>query len=214
MKIKAILLSLAILFCYSLPAAADNGGAAHETASTSSQQESDKSQPSSPQGNSAGQKDKSGDAQASQTMPGWSAGVLIVLSYVFVLVGVSRVISQLMAAPTSTTGDGKTWTWSLAQALSEEVEFNTTDATGAKKTETLLVASTSRVIALFGLIALLVLFMGFGAIAMWYFATSAKMPDFSGILNYFYAGAGLFVPYGLNQFKEAFTAFSPKSAKG
>lgn len=209
MKIPAILLAFAILFSSSFPAVADNIAPASQAAASSATQAGAEKKQAAAKESAGNEKNK---ADELQPMPGWIAGGLIVLSYILVLIGVSQITSRLMSAPSSTTGDGKIWTWSLPQALSEEVEFTTSDdSTGKKQTETRMVASTSRVIALFGLITLLVLFMGFGSIAMWYFATSAKMPDFGGILNYFYAGAGLFVPYGLNQFKAAFEAFSPKS---
>jgi hypothetical protein len=208
MKAQAILLASVLLFSTSFPAIADNAPAQQHDAASAVQANIEKvpSQKATP--GSSGQ--KTGESAPVHPMPGWGAGLLVIFSNLLVLFGVLHVTSRLKLAPTSKTPDGKDWTWSLAQALSEEVEFTTTDAAGAKTSETIMIASTSRLVALFGLIALLVLFMGFGSVAMWYFATTSTMPDFGNILNFFYAGAGLFVPYGLNQFKAAFESFSPK----
>jgi len=115
------------------------------------------------------------------------------------LVGIYGVVALSIAAVV-----WRLWTglshWSLGDALSEEVDF--TLPSGSK--ETRLIASTSRLIALFGLIALLAMYLAVGAIVLRQFAKDGTIPDLNGMYRFFLAGAGLFVPYAINQIRSAF----------
>jgi len=210
MKVLSILLTLTLLFTNTLAVAAGPESNAPASAPPATANKADaQTKPDSGKGDS--QSNQNAADNKKQEVPntttvqptnGFGAAILIALSYIFVLGAIARIASMLISTQTPV--------WNLNAALSEEVEFTSTDGNGVKTTKTEMVASSSRVIALFGLIVLLVLFMGMGSIAMWHFATTGEMPDFGGIMNFFYAGAGLFVPYGLNQFKAAFEAFGPK----
>lgn len=91
--------------------------------------------------------------------------------------------------------------WSLADALAEEADLG--DA-GAGKT--VMVASTSRLIAFLGMVAILALFLGFGAFVLWGVAETGRAPancdDFS---KYLLGGVTLFAPYVVNKFSAAFS---------
>jgi len=67
-----------------------------------------------------------------------------------------------------------------------------------------MVASSSRTIALFGMIVIMALFLGVGSIVLWTLASTGKAPDLNGVLQYFLAGAGLFIPYSINQIRAGF----------
>jgi hypothetical protein len=97
--------------------------------------------------------------------------------------------------------------WSLAEALSEEADTTVPDANGipfvvngvvVKKTE--LSASSSRLIAFVGAIAILFLFLGFGIFVLWGFAMTGNMPASTGSITTFLAGGStLFAPYVVNK---------------
>ena len=127
---------------------------------------------------------------AAAHIPESLAYVLIVAVYGAVIAAVIVIIRRL-----SHLTD-----WSLADALSEEVDF--TYSSGAK--ETRLVASTSRVIAVFGLAALLAMFMGIGAVVIHDYAVNGMVPPLDDVLKYLLAGSGLFIPYTINQVRSAF----------
>jgi hypothetical protein len=103
--------------------------------------------------------------------------------------------------------------WSLADALSEEVEVTaldsakamvlTTDGTPVQKT--VMAASTSRLIAFVGMIAILFLYIGFGIFVLWGFAETGEVPASTDAMSkYFVAGLTLFAPYIVNKFSSVF----------
>ena len=107
--------------------------------------------------------------------------------------------------------------FSLGDALSEEgqVTVMDRDATGHEiprigsdgkpVTVTVMVGSISRVIALLGTIALMILFIGFGIFVMYYFATGQGVPrDLDKVVNFMIAGLTLFAPYVVNKFSALF----------
>lgn len=111
--------------------------------------------------------------------------------------------------------------WSLAESLSEEVPVpvykETTDANGVKTRELVydkegkpvlipeLKASTSRVIALMGLVAILFLFIGFGVFALFSFGSVGRLPpSMSEVVKFLVAGLTLFAPYFVNKFASLF----------
>ena len=97
--------------------------------------------------------------------------------------------------------------WSLGEALSEETDLTAIDDKGAlvlvnnapfKKTQ--LVASSSRLIAFLGTLAILFLFIGFGAFVLWDFAKSGAVPSSTAeITKYLAGGLTLFAPYAVNK---------------
>jgi hypothetical protein len=113
--------------------------------------------------------------------------------------------------------------WSLTDALSEDVALTKTDQAGnpvdaagnilaagqLPVTVTLMKASSSRFIALIGTVAILMLYVGFGLACLHRFATDGDIPDMSKGSNFFYSGLVLFAPYMINKFSSAFSFFKP-----
>ena len=108
-------------------------------------------------------------------------------------------------------------TWSLSDALSEDVEVSDTtkdangvkqprlDATGKAVPVTIMVASSSRFIAFVGIIVILMMFLGFGTFALYGVAKTGKMPDSTDtIVKFLVAGMTLFAPYVVNKFSAMF----------
>jgi hypothetical protein len=103
-------------------------------------------------------------------------------------------------------------TWSLADALSEEADLTPESPTsgapapavgapppGRPTTVSELRASSSRLIALVGAIAITFVFLGFGAVALYKYATGQSIPDVDNVLKFLAGGAALFAPYAVNK---------------
>jgi hypothetical protein len=114
-------------------------------------------------------------------------------------------------------------TWSLADALSEEAEVTATvvdaagqiqprlDAAGKPIMITEMRASVSRLVALMGMMAILLMFIGFGAFALYSFAMNGAMPaSIDKVIYFLLGGMTLFAPYIVNQFRAIFESLSPK----
>lgn len=91
--------------------------------------------------------------------------------------------------------------WRLGDAVSEEVEISIKD--DPEKKETVLRASSSRLIALLALIMMLAFYLGVAAVVLWNLGLTGTVPDLGSITTFLLAGAGLFIPYGVNQFRAA-----------
>jgi hypothetical protein len=131
--------------------------------------------------------------------------VIIVIVLVAIFIAFALIFRRL-AEPTSK--------WSLAEALSEEADVTVNDANGmpytvggtvVKKTE--LAASTSRLIAFIGTIAILFLFIGFGVILIFEYGRTGKVDNAEAVGKYLLAGLTLFAPYVVNKFS---SVFAPK----
>ena len=107
--------------------------------------------------------------------------------------------------------------WSIADALSEEAEISVTktdehgvttvvyDESKQPMMITEMRASSSRVIALMGMIVILLMFLGFGAFALYGFAMTGKMSDSTDkVVDFLMAGLTLFAPYFVNKFSSIF----------
>lgn len=107
--------------------------------------------------------------------------------------------------------------WSLTDALSEEVELSVLDADGLPKLDangqplkaTQLKASSSRLIALFGLIGILMSYLGFALVLLVAFSekaelTPATIASAEGIVKFLLAGLTMFAPYLANKFASVF----------
>jgi hypothetical protein len=111
-------------------------------------------------------------------------------------------------------------TWSLAEALSEEVFITPLkDASGAtildKDGKPVLLpemkASSSRVIALMGMVALLVMYVGFGVFALYSFGVDGKLDNkMDGVISFLAAGMTLFAPYAVNKAASMFQGLTGK----
>ncbi|MDP3282202.1 MAG: hypothetical protein Q8M57_14365 [Nitrosomonas sp.] len=114
--------------------------------------------------------------------------------------------------------------WSLADALSEEAKVSSleadgnggfkprSDAAGNPVMITELRASSSRMIALVGMMVILLMFLGFGIFAVYSFSKTGVMPDTENITNFLIAGLTLFAPYLVNQFAAIFEKLAPKKS--
>jgi hypothetical protein len=112
--------------------------------------------------------------------------------------------------------------WSLADALSEEVEVTMTTtannvtnpvlgASGTPLMSTELCASSSRLVALMGMVVILMMFIGFGATMLFSFAKTGNIPSSaSGVIKFLVGGLTLFAPYVVNKFASIFESISPK----
>ena len=114
--------------------------------------------------------------------------------------------------------------WSIADAMSEEVMMPAyTDAVpaaaglpGVPKTLILdndkkavlipeMHASTSRVIAMMGMMAILFLFLGFGVFAIFEFGATGRVPkSIEQVVTFLTSGLTLFAPYLVNKFASIF----------
>ncbi|MCI5132943.1 MAG: hypothetical protein D3904_15865 [Candidatus Electrothrix sp. EH2] len=109
--------------------------------------------------------------------------------------------------------------WSLADALSEKVEITERGEDGTplldNNNQPVLIKkmqpSSSRMTALMGTIAILFLFLSFGAFALFHFATTGQMPGgIDKVVTFLTAGLTLFAPYVVNKFSKSFEMLSPK----
>lgn len=98
--------------------------------------------------------------------------------------------------------------WSVSDALSEESSVQPTPGKVTK------LPSTSRFIALFGLLGILTIVLGVGYTIIWSLFLYQKPPDnLSQVRNFLYGAACLFAPYLANQLRAAFDS-SPEQKGG
>jgi len=91
--------------------------------------------------------------------------------------------------------------WRFVEALSEEVTL--ADADG--KLVPVLVASSSRLIAVFGMIVILSLYLGVGLVVLWGVARTGSTPTgLDSVMKFMAAGGTLFAPYLFNQIRAGF----------
>jgi hypothetical protein len=92
--------------------------------------------------------------------------------------------------------------WSLAEALSEDVDLSIDDSAnpGKKLTIARSKSSMSRLIALMGMMAILILYVCIGAACIWSLVQTGKFPD-SALQGaaFLTSGMSLFVPYIVNK---------------
>jgi len=95
--------------------------------------------------------------------------------------------------------------WSIADAVSEEAgDQPTTLPPGVKP---IMVASSSRLIAVVGFLVLVAMSIGVGYGIIWSIFTGRPL-QIQGLLSYFYGMGTLFAPYAFNQLSQAFGAFA------
>ena len=130
---------------------------------------------------------------------------------VFALV-VGFLLVSLLAVKRSLKDGG----WSLAHALSEDIEptQGVGDAGAVIPANgqvlaggTVMVGSASRLIAFMGMLVILAFFIGVGLWLLWELLSTGCVPgELDKLTSYFYGGAMLFAPYMANQFKAALSA--------
>jgi hypothetical protein len=70
-------------------------------------------------------------------------------------------------------------------------------------------------VTLMGMISILLMFLAFGAFALYHFAMSGEMPESIGdVVTFLTAGMTLFAPYIVNKFSSLFTGLMPKGPAG
>jgi len=92
--------------------------------------------------------------------------------------------------------------WSLGNALSEESEYQ--PAVIRQKSDVIMFASTSRLIALLGLLGILTIVIGIGYAIMWNLFIYGTVPDLSEVRSFLYGSACLFAPYLANKLSGVF----------
>ncbi|MDE2183567.1 MAG: hypothetical protein KGJ78_11155 [Alphaproteobacteria bacterium] len=120
---------------------------------------------------------------------------VLVITLALIVVAVIAIVNALAQSAKNAAAP-----WRLSDALSEEGDV--TNPQGMKIT--IMVASSSRLIALLGMIVIMALFLATGTIAIWTYAKTGSAGNFDGMLKYFLAGASLFVPYSINQIRAGF----------
>jgi hypothetical protein len=101
-------------------------------------------------------------------------------------------------------------TWSLADTLSEEADPQPAPP-AQPDGKPVMVGSSSRLIAMLGLVVVLALFLGVGYYLLWALFTGQDFKQkLEGVTSYFYAGIVLFAPYIANKFSDTFSIFKPK----
>jgi hypothetical protein len=97
--------------------------------------------------------------------------------------------------------------WHLGDAASEEAG-NQPDVLPVG-TKPIMVASASRLIALLGLLAIMVIFLGFGYYLLYAaFTAQLNTVNVKPIVYFLFSGATMFAPYLANQLQSAFSSFA------
>jgi hypothetical protein len=97
--------------------------------------------------------------------------------------------------------------WQLGDALSEEADNQPNPLPAGVKP--VMVASSSRLIALIGLLNILSVFLGFGYYFLYSaFAGTVHLEDMRSVIYYLFSGAVMFAPYLANQLQNAFSSFA------
>jgi GH24 family phage-related lysozyme (muramidase) len=161
----------------------------------------------------------SGASEACATMPQPVVALIVLAVCLAVVLCLSQIALLL-----------KRSRWSLANALSEVIELKVpvdaawTSSQGdlqarmesrqaagiatAAETPTLLKVlepSSSRLIALVGMVVILLMYVGFGLFALYTFGLTCQMPSSTGsVTSFLYSGMALFAPYVANKVSEVF----------
>lgn len=101
--------------------------------------------------------------------------------------------------------------WQLGDAVSEEAGNQPNPLPAG--TKPIMVASSSRLIALIGLLSILGVFLGFGYYFLYsaFAGTTMQLADMKSVIYYLLSGAVMFAPYLANQLQSAFTSFGATS---
>jgi len=97
--------------------------------------------------------------------------------------------------------------WSLGDALSEESSMQPKEI--ESRDQVVMVASSSRIIAVFGLAGVLALVIGVGYAIVWSLVVCGTTPDLGPIKAFLVGMAAVFAPYLANQLRETFSPSNP-----
>ncbi|MFN9618488.1 MAG: glycoside hydrolase family protein [Synechococcaceae cyanobacterium] len=166
-------------------------------------------------------------AEACATMPRPVVAAIVLAVLVAVVLCLNQVAIQLARSR-----------WSLANALSEVIELRVPvdpawtasqgdlqasmedrraagEPAGNQNPSLLRVLepSSSRLIALVGMVVILLMYVGFGLFALYTFGLTCRMPSSTGsVTSFLYSGMALFAPYVANKVSEVFRSLSGTSA--
>jgi len=101
--------------------------------------------------------------------------------------------------------------WSLGDALAEESSKQ--PAVITSKRDVIMVASSSRLIALLGLLGILTTVLGVGYALLWRLFVYGSTPDLTQARNFLFGSATLFAPYLANQVREVYSPSNPTPGK-
>jgi archaellum component FlaG (FlaF/FlaG flagellin family) len=99
--------------------------------------------------------------------------------------------------------------WSLGDALSEESSMQPKEI--QSRSDVVMVASSSRIIAVFGLTGILALVIGVGYSIVWNLVVCGTAPDLGPVRAFLVGMAAIFAPYLANQAREIFSPSNPES---
>lgn len=97
--------------------------------------------------------------------------------------------------------------WSLGDALAEESSCQPAEI--HSRDDVVMVASSSRIIAVFGLFGILAIVIGVGYSIIWNLTVCRAAPDLSGIRIFLVGMAAVFAPYLANQLRETISPTNP-----
>ena len=133
-------------------------------------------------------------------------------TYLVVIVGLITAVALIMIY----RNIRRATDWSLTEALSEEVPVGPVvkdaagvplrDNEGKIQHETVMKASSSRLIAFFGTIVIMMLYIGAGLAVLKNVAADGTIPqDTEKLTTFFVSGMVLFAPYVVNKFSSIFS---------
>ena len=139
----------------------------------------------------------------------------------FVYAVIAAVLVGTLIALAATKSALARTNWSLGDALSEEAEVTFSEKVDGVLTPRLddnmkpimvteLCASSSRLIAFVGLIAILAIFVGCGVFVLYFFAMGKGLPEgLDQVYKFMLAGMSMFAPYVVNKFSSLFEWITP-----
>lgn len=119
---------------------------------------------------------------------------------------------QISATPTPPTheGDGAAGKGGAEAGGAQPPQAQAPASPPSGELQTILVPSTSRLIAFLGLLIMLSLYLGGGTVAIWNIAHNVEVGWFDKFTGFLYSGIVLFAPYLANQVNAAVKAIAGK----
>lgn len=100
-------------------------------------------------------------------------------------------------------------TWTLGDALAEEADNQPPVLPNGKP---VMLASSSRTIALFGMLVLMPAVLGIGYYIVWALFFGRVLDQLDNVMSFFLGAGTLFAPYAVNQFREMLTTIRQPTA--
>ena len=135
----------------------------------------------------------------------WAFGLATLIVTVFLIILFTYMLHDLHKSQ-------KANQWSFGDALSEESEFQPKEI--RQRSDLIMLASSSRLIALLGLLGILTTVLGIGYAVMWNLFVYGTVPDLSEVRSFLYGSACLFAPYLANKLAGVFPSSSKPQGDG